>query len=95
METTVKLPQAFSVRDDHEFFPMQHLLARMNPTIVVQQVATGMHIEGGPTVFWGIVHLEGQTLAKSEVEAALRSAGFDFAHNLLTQVSHIWANEQE
>ena len=94
MGTTVELPQAFSVRDDHEFFPMQHLLARMNPKIMVQQVATGMHVEGGPTVFWGIAHLEGQPLTKSEVEAALRNAGFDFAHNLLTQVSQIWANEE-
>ena len=89
MATTVELPQAFSVRDDHEFFPMQHLLARMNPKIVVQPVATGVHIDGGPTVFWGIVYLEGQSLTKSDIEAALRRAGFDFAHNVLTQVSHL------
>ena len=56
MLTKVQLPKAFSVRDDHEFFPMQHLMARLNPGLMVKQVATGMHVEGGGTVFWGIVY---------------------------------------
>jgi hypothetical protein len=37
----MKLPAAFSVRDDHEFFPIQHLMARMNSKLMVVQVATG------------------------------------------------------
>ena len=93
MEARVELPQAFSVRDDHEFFPMQHLMARLNPKIVVKQVGTGVHVQGGCTVFWGIVYLDGQPLTKPKVEAALRKAGFDFAHNVLTQVARVWTND--
>jgi hypothetical protein len=93
MEAKMELPQAFSVRDDHEFFPTQHLMARLNPKVVVKQVATGVHVKGGCTVFWGIVYLEDHPLTKPEVEGALRRAGFDFAHNLLTQITQIWNNE--
>jgi hypothetical protein len=93
MEVKVELPQAFSVRDDHEFFPMQHLMARLNRKIVVRQVATGVHVKGGCTVFWGIVYQENQPLTKAEVEGALRRAGFDFAHNVLTQIVHVWSRE--
>jgi hypothetical protein len=81
MQTSMKLPVAFSVRDDHEFFPIQHLMARMNPKLMVVQVATGRHVDGGCTVLWGLVHEEGQPLAKEDVETALREAGFDFLHN--------------
>ena len=28
MHTKIELPKAFSVRDEHEFLPIQHLLAR-------------------------------------------------------------------
>ena len=56
MFTKVQLPKAFSVRDEHEFYPMQHLMARLNPDLMVKQVATGVHVEGGGTVFWGIVY---------------------------------------
>ena len=31
MLTKIQLPKAFSVRDEHEFYPMQHLMARLNP----------------------------------------------------------------
>ena len=34
---------------------MQHLMA-LNPDLMVKQVATGMHVDGGGTVFWGIVY---------------------------------------
>lgn len=93
MHATIALPKAFSVRDEHEFLPIQHLMARLNPKLMVKQVATGVHVHGGPTVFWGVVYAEGQTPNQKEMEAALREAGFDFAHNVLTQASAVWTNE--
>jgi hypothetical protein len=80
------------VRDEHEFFPIEHLVARLNPHLVVVQVATGVHVHGGCTVFWGLVCAEGQPPTRKEVETALREAGFDFSHNLLTQISTVWAD---
>ena len=50
MLTKVQLPKAFSVRDEHEFYPMQHLMAQLNPDLMVKQVATGVHVNGGGTV---------------------------------------------
>jgi hypothetical protein len=94
MQAIIELPKAFSVRDDHEFFPMQHLLERMNPKLMLKQVATGVHVDGGCTVFWGLVYLDGQPPAKKEVENALREAGFDFAHNVLTQAAYVWTDHQ-
>ena len=84
---TIELPKAFSVRDDHEFFPIQHLMSRLNPNRVVSHVATGVHVDGGCTVFWGLVHLKDQPLTNREVEAALAEAGFDVAHNGSVQYS--------
>jgi hypothetical protein len=74
------LPKAFSLRDENEFFPIQHLLARANPNLIVTQVATGMHVNGGCTVLWGLMYLAEQSLTKQDVEAALEEAGFDFTH---------------
>ena len=85
MHTKVELPKAFSVRDDHEFLPFQHLLARMSPKLIVRQVATGVHVNGGGTVYWGLVFLKDKPPSKKKVEIALRKAGFDFVHNVLTQ----------
>ncbi len=87
MHSKVELPKAFSVRDEHEFLPIQHLMARMNPQFVVKQVATGVHVGGGGTVFWGLVYLRSEPPSKNKVEMALREAGFDFAHNVLTQMA--------
>ena len=87
MHAQVNLPKVFSVRDEHEFYPIQHLMARLNPRLTVAQVATGVHVNGGCTVLWGIVYLEGQPLGKKDVETALRDAGFDFGHNVLIQAS--------
>ena len=87
MRSTVDLPKAFSVRDEHEFLPIQHLLARLNPKLTVTPVATGVHVTGGATVFWGLVHLEGTAPTKKELHAALQEAGFDFVHNVLVQAS--------
>jgi hypothetical protein len=80
MEATIQLPQAFSVREENEFYPIQHLVARLNPKLMVTQIATGVHADGGCTVFWGLVYREGQKMTKAEVETALREAGFDFDH---------------
>jgi hypothetical protein len=89
MHSKVELPKAFSVRDEHEFLPIQHLMGRMNPQFVVKQVAMGVHVDGGGTVFWGLVYQKGEPPSKKKVEMALREAGFDFAHNVLTQVTFV------
>ena len=89
MFTKVQLPKAFSVRDEHEFYPMQHLMARLNPDLMVKPVATGVHVEGGGTVFWGIVYLGEKLPTRQQVENALREAGFDFTHNVLTQAADV------
>ena len=60
MHSKVELPKAFSVRDEHEFVPIQHLMARLNPQFVVKQIATGVHVDGGSTVFWGLVYLKSE-----------------------------------
>jgi hypothetical protein len=89
MHAQVDLPKAFSVRDEHEFFPIEHLMARLNPRLLVKQVATGVHVDGGSTVFWGLVYLNGEPPSKKKVEIALREAGFDFVHNILTQAATV------
>jgi hypothetical protein len=89
MHAKVELPKAFSVRDEHEFLPIQHLMARLNPKLRVKEVATGVHVNGGGTVFWGLVYLNDKPPSKKKVEIALREAGFDFAHNVLTQAADV------
>jgi len=95
MQATVDLPVAFSVRDEHEFHPIRHLTARMNSKLMVTRVGTGKHVNGGPTVFWGLVYLEGQHPTQKEMEAALKQAGYDFGHNVLIQASSLWNGESE
>ncbi len=95
MHSKVELPKAFSVRDEHEFLPIQHLMARLNPQFVVKQVATGVHVDGGGTVFWGLVFLKSEPPSKKKVEMALREAGFDFAHNVLTQAAFVMMDHSE
>jgi hypothetical protein len=95
MKAKVDLPKAFSVRDDHEFLPFQHLLGRMNPQLRVRRVATGVHVDGGGTVFWGLVYLEGEPPSKKKVEIALREAGFDFVHNVLTQAAFVQTDHSD
>ncbi len=94
MQAKVELPKAFSVRDEHEFLPIQHLLSRLNPKLLVKQVATGIHVSGGDTVCWGLVYLNGEPPSKQKVEIALREAGFDFVHNILTQAAYVWTDHQ-
>ena len=91
MQASVVLPKAFSVRDENEFLPIKHLLARMNPKLSVSRVATGVHARGGCTVFWGLVYHEDKPPARKDVESALREAGFDFVHNVLVQLSDLRA----
>jgi len=79
------------VRDEHEFYPMQHLMARLNPDLMVKQVATGVHIDGGGTVFWGIVYSSRNPPTRPQVESALREAGFDVHHNVLTRAELAWS----
>ncbi len=95
MKTTVTLPAAFSVRDANEFFPMRHVMARLNSKVTVTEVATGRHVNGGEIVLWGIIQKEGQPLTKCEVEDALREAGFDFAHDASIRPSNLLAADQE
>jgi hypothetical protein len=66
----------------------------MNPQLRVIQVATGVHVNGGCTVCWGLVCQEGRLPTKKEVETALREAGFDFAHNVLVQASALWTGQE-
>ena len=87
MQATVELPKAFSVSNDQEFFPMQHLMARMNPKLMVTQVATGRHVRGGCTVFWGLVYADTQTLTRSVVLKALKDAGFDETSGVLQNLA--------
>jgi hypothetical protein len=95
MQAKVDLPKAFSVRDEHEFLPIQHLRGRLNPKLLVKEVATGVHVDGGGTVHWGLVYLDGEPPSKKEVETALREAGFDFVHNVLTQATFVWTDHTD
>ena len=81
MDVNLKLPCAFSVHDENEFYAFQHLMARMHPQLRVTQVTTGKHINGGCTVFWGLVHFGSDNIAKNDLELALDDAGFDFEMN--------------
>jgi hypothetical protein len=94
MQVTIKLPKAFSVRDDRELPLVQDLMARLNPKLLVVQVATGVHVDGGTTVNWGLVYLDGQPPTDQEVQAALVEAGLDSQHNAAIQGPRIWVNNQ-
>ena len=94
MEAAIKLPKAFSVREDRELLLIQDLMARLNPKLLVAQVATGVHIDGGYTVNWGLVYLDGQPLTHADVVAALKEAGLDAQHNAEIQPSRIWVNNE-
>jgi hypothetical protein len=95
MQATIELPKAFSVRDDCELPLLQDLMARLNPKLLVVQVATGLHVDGGYTVNWGLVYMDGQPLTDEELHAALKDAGLDFEHNAEIQSSRIWVNNHQ
>jgi hypothetical protein len=94
MQATVELPKAFSVRDDRELPLIQDLMARLNPKLLVVQVATGLHVDGGYTVNWGLIYLDGQPLTDKVVAAALKEAGLDIEHNAEIQPSRIWVDNK-
>ncbi len=94
MHATIDLPKAFSVRDDRELPIIQNLVTRLNPKLLVVQVATGMHVNGGCTVNWGLVYLDGHPLTDKDVQAALEEAGLDSQHNAEIQAPRIWVNNQ-
>ena len=94
MQATVELPKAFSVLQDRELPLVQDLMARLNPKLLVVQVATGVHVNGGSTVNWGLVYLDGQPPMDNEVQAALEEAGLDVQHNAEIQPPRIWVNNQ-
>jgi hypothetical protein len=54
-----------------------------------------VHVDGGGTVHWGLVYLTGKPPGKKKVEAALREAGFDFAHNVLAQGAIVLTDDAE
>jgi hypothetical protein len=92
MLANVELPQAFSTRGENEIAMIQHLMARLNPQLVVKQVATAVHVDGGGTVLWGLVCLEGQAPTNNDIAGALREAGFDFHHSDLAQATNLCAS---
>jgi hypothetical protein len=94
MQATIELPKAFSVRDDCELPLIQGLMARLNPKLLVIQVATGLHVDGGYTVNWGLIYMDGQPPTDEELQAALKDAGLDTEHNVEIQASRIWVNDR-
>jgi hypothetical protein len=90
MEVTIELPKAFSVCDDREIPLIQELMVRLNPKLLVAQVATGVHIDGGYTVNWGLVYMEGEPLTDADVADALKEAGLDAQHNAEIQEPRLW-----
>jgi hypothetical protein len=94
MKATIELPKAFSVREDRELPLIADLMARLNPKLLVVQVATGVHVDGGYTVKWGLVYMDGQPLTDADVAAALKEAGLDAQHNAEIQPSRIWVNNK-
>jgi len=89
MKANVAVPKAFSARTENEIDMVQHLMKRLNPRLVVKQVATAVHVDGGGTVLWGVVSMEGEPLTKEEADSALQEAGLDFEHSDLAQAANL------
>ena len=94
MKVSIELPKAFSVRHDGELPLIQDLMTRLNPKLLVVQVATGVHIAGGYTVNWGLVYMEGQSITNADVATALKEAGLDAQHNAEIQLPRIWVDNE-
>jgi hypothetical protein len=94
MQASNELPTAFSVRDERELPLVQDLMARLNPKLLVIQVATGVHVDGGYTVNWGLIYVDGQPPTDADVAAALKDAGLDAQHNAEIQPSRISASDE-
>jgi hypothetical protein len=95
MQATIELPKAFSVRDDREISLIQDLISRLNPKLLAIQVATGVHVDGGYTVHWGLVYLDGQPPTEEDLQAALKDAGLDVEHNAEIKLSRMWVNNEQ
>ncbi len=95
MKAVIEVPKAFLLGDDREFPLIQKLVARLNPKLLVVQVATGLHVNGDYTANWGLIYLDGQPLTDQDVHAALEEAGLDFKHNAEIQPSRIWVNNRQ
>jgi hypothetical protein len=89
MNITVEVPQAFSACGEVDIALIDRLMQRLNPQLAVKQVATATHVDGGGTVLWGLVCLKGQPLEQMDIEAALRKAGFDFAHSNQAEAANL------
>ena len=46
-------------------------------------------------MFWGSVHLKSEPPSKNNVEIASWEAGFDFAHNVLTQMADVQTDHSD
>jgi hypothetical protein len=92
MHTEIELPKAFSVREENEFLPIQHLMTRLNPKLLVKQVATGTHVDGGGSVLWGLVYLASKPPSEKKTKRALREAGFDLDRNVLPEEAPVPAD---
>ena len=82
MEVTLNLPKGFAMRDDPDCTIIQDLMFRLNPALLVVQVATGVHVNGGCTINWGLVYIDGEPPTDADVVAALEEAGLDIQHNV-------------
>ena len=96
MHTKVELPKAFSVRDEHEFLPDSALdgAAESRSSWSSKWRRACMWTAAEPS-FWGLVYLNGEPPSKKKVENALREAGFDFVHNVLTQAATVWTDHSD
>ena len=94
MKSAIELPKAFSVNHACELVLIQDLMTRLNPKLLVAQVATGVHVDGGYTVNWGLVYMDGQPLTDADLAAALKEAGLDAQHNAEIQPPRIWVNNE-
>ncbi|HBO46285.1 MAG TPA: hypothetical protein DD670_20640 [Planctomycetaceae bacterium] len=88
------LPKAFAMHDDRELPLIQDLMARLNPKLLVIQVATGVHVDGGFTVNWGLVFMDGHLPTDADVATALDEAGLDAQHNAEIQATTISINNE-
>lgn len=94
MRAGVELPKAFSVRDDGEFSLIRDLMTRLNPKLLVVPIAMGVHVNGGCTVNWGLVYLDGQPLTDKDVQTVLEEAGLDFHQQAKIHPPHSWVTNQ-
>jgi hypothetical protein len=52
-------------------------------------------VDGGGTVFRGLVYMKDEPLSKKKADAALREAGGDVAHNVFPQAAFVWTDHAD